>query len=202
MSSLPERFVCIAAGLLVCVCAHAQGSYPGIGRAATQAEVTAWLQGQAAAGSNALLLSTCNRCEIYWTGGPDLEAWFQDFASSRGAPLGDALLRLDGEAAIRHLFDVTSGLDSQVLGEAEVLGQVRRAHHLARAAGTTNRLIDTVLTAALVAGRRVRRETRLGRHPASVGSAAWTTEARARAQAARAVVRIAFDSTGPRDSRA
>jgi glutamyl-tRNA reductase len=138
----------------------------------SQAEVTAWLQGQAAAGSNALLLSTCNRCEIYWTGGPDLEAWFQDFASSRGAPLGDALLRLDGEAAIRHLFDVTSGLDSQVLGEAEVLGQVRRAHHLARAAGTTNRLIDTVLTAALVAGRRVRRETRLGRHPASVGSAA------------------------------
>jgi glutamyl-tRNA reductase len=136
------------------------------------AEVAAWLQGQAAAGSTALLLSTCNRCEIYWTGGPDLEAWFRDFALTRGAPVGEMLLRLDGEEAVRHLFHVAAGLDSQVLGEAEVLGQVRRAYDAARAAGTTNRLIDMVLSAALVAGRRVRRETKLGRHPASVGSAA------------------------------
>jgi glutamyl-tRNA reductase len=136
------------------------------------AEVDAWLQGQAAAGSTALLLSTCNRCEIYWTEGPDLEDWFRDFALTRGIPVADLLLRLDGEAAVRHLFEVTAGLDSQVLGEAEVLGQVRRAYDAARAAGTTNRLIDTVLSAALVAGRRVRRETVLGRHPASVGSAA------------------------------
>ena len=138
----------------------------------TQAEAAAWLQGQAAAGSTALLLSTCNRCEIYWTGGPDLEAWFRDFALTRGAPLGESLLRLDGEAAVRHLFDVAAGLESQVLGEAEVLGQVRQAYDAARAAGTANRLIDTILSAALVAGRRVRRETKLGRHPASVGSAA------------------------------
>jgi glutamyl-tRNA reductase len=136
------------------------------------AEVSAWLQGQAAAGSTALLLSTCNRCEIYWTGGPDLESWFLDFALTRGVSIGEALLRLDGEQAVRHLFDVTAGLDSQILGEAEVLGQVRRAYDAARDAGTTNRLIDTVLSAALVAGRRVRRETPIGRHPASVGSAA------------------------------
>src|SRR5262245_14822750 len=138
----------------------------------SQAEAAAWLQGQAAAGSTALLLSTCNRCALYWTGGPDLEAWFRDFALTRGAPLGEALLRLDGEAAVRHLFDVTAGLDSQVLGESEVLGQVRWAYDAARAAGTTNRMIDTILSGALVAGRRVRRETKLGRHPASVGSAA------------------------------
>ncbi|HEX6668231.1 MAG TPA: glutamyl-tRNA reductase [Gemmatimonadales bacterium] len=137
-----------------------------------QSEVAAWLQGQAAAGSTALLLSTCNRCEIYWTGGPDLEAWFRDFAMTHGVAVGNALLRLDGEAAIRHLFDVTAGLDSQILGETEVLGQVRRAYQAARAAGTSNRLIDTIVSAALVAGRRVRRETLLGRHPASVGSAA------------------------------
>ena len=117
---------------------------PNKASAARQAEVAAWLQVQAAAGSTALLLSTCNRCEIYWTGGPDLEAWFRDFALTRGAPLGEALLRLDGEAAVRHLFDVVAGLDSQVLGEAEVLGQVRRAYDAARSAGTTNRLIDTV----------------------------------------------------------
>ncbi|HWB42973.1 MAG TPA: glutamyl-tRNA reductase [Gemmatimonadales bacterium] len=138
----------------------------------TPAEVAAWLQGQAAAGSTALLLSTCNRCEVYWTGDLDLEAWFRDFSLARGAPLGDAMLRLDGEDAVRHLFNVTAGLDSQVLGETEVLGQVRRAYDAARAAGTTDRLVDSILSAALVAGRRVRRETMLGRHPASVSSAA------------------------------
>jgi glutamyl-tRNA reductase len=136
------------------------------------AEVTAWLQGQAAAGSTALLLSTCNRCEIYWTGDFDLEAWFRDFSLSRGADVSEALLHLDGEEAIRHLFEVTAGLDSQILGEAEVLGQVRRAYDAARAAGTTNRVIDSILSAALVAGRRVRRESVLGRHPQSVSSAA------------------------------
>src|SRR5688572_2146743 len=114
----------------------------------SQSEVAAWLQGQAAAGSTALLLSTCNRCEIYWTGGPDLEAWFRDFAMTHGVAVGNALLRLDGEAAIRHLFDVTAGLDSQILGETEVLGQVRRAYQAARAAGTSNRLIDTIVSAA------------------------------------------------------
>lgn len=138
----------------------------------TSSEIAAWLQGQAAAGSTALLLSTCNRCEIYWTGDLDLEAWFRDFATGRGACLGEAVLRLDGEEAVRHLFEVAAGLDSQILGETEVLGQVRRAYDAARAAGTTNRLIDSILSASLVAGRRVRRETMLGRHPASVSSAA------------------------------
>ena len=138
----------------------------------SSAEAAAWLQGQAAAGSVALLLSTCNRCEIYWSGDLDLEAWFLEFARSRGACLDEDFLRLDGDEAVRHLFDVTAGLDSQILGETEVLGQVRRAYDAARAAGTTNRLIDTILSAALVAGRRVRRETILGRHPSSVSSAA------------------------------
>lgn len=138
----------------------------------SSAELAAWLQGQAAAGSTALLLSTCNRCEIYWAGDLDLESWFRDFSSSRGACLGEAFLRFDGEEAVRHLFEVTAGLDSQILGETEVLGQVRRAYDAARAAGTTNRLIDSIMSASLVAGRRVRRETMLGRHPASVSSAA------------------------------
>ena len=135
-------------------------------------EVTAWLQGQAAAGSIAVLLSTCNRCEIYWSGDLDLEAWFRDFAESRGAAVGESLLRRDGEDAVRHLFKVAAGLDSQILGETEILGQVRRAYDAARAAGTTDRMMDAVLSAALVAGRRVRRETMLGRHPSSVSSAA------------------------------
>jgi glutamyl-tRNA reductase len=75
-------------------------------------------------------------------------------------------------AAVRHLFTVTAGLDSQILGEAEILGQVRRAYDAGRTAGTTTRDMDLIFSAALSAGRRVRRETLLGRHPASVSSAA------------------------------
>jgi glutamyl-tRNA reductase len=73
---------------------------------------------------------------------------------------------------VRHLFKVSAGLDSQVLGETEILGQVRRAYDAARAAGTTNHEMDLIFSAALAAGRRVRQETLLGRHPHSVSSAA------------------------------
>jgi glutamyl-tRNA reductase len=74
--------------------------------------------------------------------------------------------------AIRHLFTVAAGLDSQILGETEILGQVRRAYDAARAVGTSTRDMDLIFSAALAAGRRVRSETLLGRHPASVSSAA------------------------------
>lgn len=138
----------------------------------TAVEAAAWLEAERLAGRTALLLSTCNRCEVYWSGDHDLERWFRDFARARGVRPDHAVVRLDGAAAIRHLFTVTAGLDSQILGESEILGQVRRAHDAARTAGTTDRVLDTVFAAALAAGRRVRRETMLGRHPSSVSSAA------------------------------
>ena len=137
----------------------------------TSAEAVALLQTQHAAGRAALLLSTCNRCELYWAGDEDLEPWFRSFAR-RGAVSDSQLLRYDGRDAVHHLFIVTAGLDSQILGETEILGQVRRAYDTARAAGTTTREMDAILSAALAAGRRVRAETLLGRHPASVSSAA------------------------------
>jgi glutamyl-tRNA reductase len=138
----------------------------------TPAEIVALLESHRKAGRSALLLSTCNRCELYWTGRDDGEAWFRDLAHSRGGVPPNLLTRHDGMAAVRHLFTVTAGLDSQILGETEILGQVRRAYDAARAAGTTTRDMDTILSAALTAGRRVRCETLLGRHPASVSSAA------------------------------
>jgi glutamyl-tRNA reductase len=73
---------------------------------------------------------------------------------------------------VRHLFTVAAGLDSQIVGESEILRQVRAAYDAARAAGTTTREMDAIFSAALSAGRRVRSETLLGRHPASVSSAA------------------------------
>ena len=138
----------------------------------TPAETAELLQTQHEAGRSSLLLSTCNRCELYWSGDEDLEPWFRQVASGRGVTSTPQLLRYDGPEAVRHLFTVTAGLDSQILGETEILGQVRRAYDTARAAGTTTRDMDLILSAALATGRRVRCETLLGRHPASVSSAA------------------------------
>lgn len=138
----------------------------------TPLETAAWLERRREARQAAVLLSTCNRCEVYWSGEDDLESWFRDFARTRNVAAERAVVRLDGADAVRHLFAVTAGLDSQILGETEILGQVRRAYDAARLAGTTDRTIENVFRSALAAGRRVRRETRLGRHPASVSSAA------------------------------
>lgn len=140
--------------------------------ALTPREITAWLEKARDAGLSSLLLSTCNRFELYWCGSETQDASFRDFAQSRDGSDAAPIERWEGAAAVRHLFDVTAGLDSQVLGETEILGQVRRGFDLARAAGTTTRELDLVFSAALAAGRRVRRETLLGRHPASVSSAA------------------------------
>jgi glutamyl-tRNA reductase len=140
--------------------------------ALTHAEAVELLREQRQAGRSALLLSTCNRFEYYWSGGEDGENWLRRVAQARGATIQTGLTRRDGEAAVRHLFLVAAGLDSQILGETEILGQVRRAYDAARAAGTTTRDMDLILSGALSAGRRVRRETMLGRHPASVSSAA------------------------------
>ena len=118
---------------------------------------------------SALILSTCNRLELYYTG-DDGANWFSALLRARGSTLPP--IQLDGIAAVRHLFRVAAGLDSQILGETEILGQVRRAYEAAREAGTTTRDMDLIFSAALAAGRRVRRETLLGRHPSSVASAA------------------------------
>lgn len=144
----------------------------------TPAELDDLLTRERAAGRSALLLSTCNRFELYWSGSHDYESWFRDLARARGAILSEALVRKDDVAAVRHLFTVAAGLDSQILGETEILGQVRRAYDAARAVGTTTRDMDAIFSAALSTGRRVRNETSLGRHPTSVSSAAVEVAAR------------------------
>ncbi|MBA3659251.1 MAG: glutamyl-tRNA reductase [Gemmatimonadales bacterium] len=124
------------------------------------------------ASRSALVLTTCNRSELYWSGDRDAGAWFLEYAMVDGGGSESALTRLEGSAAVRHLFTVSAGLDSQILGETEILGQVRQAYDQARAAGTTTRAMDAIFSAALTCGRRIRHETLLGRHPASVSSAA------------------------------
>jgi glutamyl-tRNA reductase len=144
------------------------------GRLALSADdIACRLEAEAAAGRSLVALSTCNRLELYWCGDTDQEPQLRRLAAEREVELGASLLyRRDGMEAVRHLFTVAAGLDSQVMGELEILGQVRRAHQLAAAAGATTWELDLAFAAAVTAGRRVRRETMLGRHPASVSGAA------------------------------
>jgi glutamyl-tRNA reductase len=126
----------------------------------------------------AVALSTCNRTEIYAVG-PDGAA-LEDAvvrALARRAGMSDEALRsrvavLHGQEVADHLFAVAGGLESMVLGEAEVLGQLRRAHELSRAAGACGPIVDRLLRDALTAGRRARSETGIARCGVSVSSAA------------------------------
>jgi glutamyl-tRNA reductase len=135
-------------------------------------EIGALLATAGDGGRTGVMLSTCNRFEVYWWGSAHWSDWF---ARQGHQVPRTALVELKGLSAIRHLFTVAAGLDSQILGETEILGQVRQAWRLAREVGATSRELDLVFAAALAAGRRVRRETSLGRHPASIGSVAVDT---------------------------
>lgn len=112
-----------------------------------------------------LLLVTCNRTELYGVAPTDhLRKELLEAAGIEDAPL-DAR---SGERAVSHLFSVASGLDSMVLGEHQILGQVKRAMREARDEEALGPLLDQLARRALQVGRRVRRETELGRSLPSI----------------------------------
>lgn len=125
------------------------------------------------------LLSTCNRTEVYALTGGDGDAlvdWLaahpQDGSGRASLALRDYLYRhRDGEA-VRHLFRVATGLDSLVLGEPQILGQVKQAWAAARSAGTLGGRLDRLFQHAFVTAKRARTDTRIGANPVSVASAA------------------------------
>jgi glutamyl-tRNA reductase len=126
----------------------------------------------------AVALSTCNRTEVYVAGEDAAAAERAAIAAlARHAGMSPAALGLritavrGGEVA-EHLFAVAAGLDSMIVGEAEILGQLRRAHELSRAAGACGPLLDRLMRDALGAGRRARAGTTIGRCGVSVSSAA------------------------------
>ena len=128
--------------------------------------------------TEALILSTCNRVEVYavvdaFHGG--LSAIGQVLAEHSGMSMGDltkhAYVRYS-EAAVEHLFAVTSGLDSAVVGEQQVLGQVRRAYATAEANRTVGRVLHDLAQRALAVGKRVHSETSIDAAGASVVSVA------------------------------
>ncbi len=123
-----------------------------------------------------IIISTCNRVELYAISDQlvfaELEAVLSDARAVSVDELRPYLYRFEDMKAARHVFDVAAGLDSLVIGEPQILGQITRALELARgqrAAGPTlNRLFQT----AIHAGKRARTETAIGRNPASVSSLA------------------------------
>ena len=128
--------------------------------------------------TEAMILSTCNRVEVYavvdaFHGG--LQAIGQVLADHSGLSMGDltkhAYVRYS-EAAVEHLFAVASGLDSAVVGEAQVLGQVRRAYATAEANRTVGRVLHDLAQRALAVGKRVHSETSIDAAGASVVSVA------------------------------
>src|ERR1700726_242004 len=125
-----------------------------------------------------LVLSTCNRSELYGVPpeashecAPGLSSFLSEFHSVRPDVLNGLLYQHYDRSAVRHLFRVSAGLDSQLLGEAEILGQVREAYRFAHEQGATGPVLNRLFQGALEVGKRVRTETELGTRPMSVASA-------------------------------
>jgi len=128
--------------------------------------------------SDALVLSTCDRVEV-WAAADDpahaagiVAAALAARAGLAASGLASHLYTLDGAEAVRHVFAVTASLDSLVVGEPHVLGQVKAAHRLARDAGMCGAGIDTVLQAAFAVAKRIRSDTAIGEGPVSIAAAA------------------------------
>src|SRR5215207_4836375 len=126
----------------------------------------------------AVVVSTCNRTELYVVVSDPVEAettvlgMFARQAGLRPTELIEAISTHTNCDAARHLYRVTSGLESMIVGEAEVQGQVKRAYEAALAARTTGPLTNKLFRAALATGKRVRTETTIGAGGASVASVA------------------------------
>jgi len=125
-----------------------------------------------------LVLSTCNRSEVYGVPpesshecAPGLSTFLSEFHSVRADVLGVSLYHHYDQEAVRHLFRVAAGLDSMLLGEAEILGQVREAYRFAHEHGATGPVLNRLFQGALEVGKRVRTQTELGTRPMSVASA-------------------------------
>ena len=124
------------------------------------------------------ILSTCNRTEIYavapkfHAGVQDLRTFLEEFCHVAPEDLSDHLYTFHEDGAVRHLFRVASGVDSMVLGESEILGQVRRAYQVALDEGLITRILGPAFRHALRVGKRARTETAIGRNPTSISTAA------------------------------
>lgn len=123
----------------------------------------------------AMILSTCNRVELLVrsrNGSADLNGFLQQHLNISAGEYESCLYRHHDKEAIRHLFRVASSLDSMVVGEPQILGQVKEAYATARAVGAVHSELDALVTSAFAVAKRVRTETAIGSSAVSVASVA------------------------------
>lgn len=126
--------------------------------------------------SQVVVLSTCNRTEIYTVSATDISrlvpAWLGSQSQAKEADLSPHLYELTGREAATHICCVAAGIDSQLLGESEVLGQVKAAMKAASEAGALGPELGRLFSVAVKAGKRVRSATAIGRGAFSMGRCA------------------------------
>src|SRR5262249_26723142 len=122
-----------------------------------------------------MILSTCNRVEVLaqtGNGSTDLRQFFHQHFGLDASLYESHLYQYRQNDAVRHVFRVASSLDSMVVGEPQILGQVKEAYATARAAGAVQSYLDLLLTRAFAVAKRVRTETGVGSSSVSVGAVA------------------------------
>lgn len=124
-----------------------------------------------------VIVSTCNRTELYCLsddGEPPLAQWLASWhdLGAHQLDISSSVYQLHDSAAIKHVFSVACGLDSLVLGEPQILGQLKTAYRQAHDAGATGPYLNRVMQTAFSVAKRVRTETRVGANAVSVASAA------------------------------
>ncbi len=123
-----------------------------------------------------VIVSTCNRTELYAISSRsafgDLETFLAEVRGLERAEIAAHLYRYQAMEAIQHLFEVSAGLDSLVIGEPQILGQITHALELARGQGASGPVLNRLFQAAIYAGKRARTDTNISRSPASVASLA------------------------------
>jgi glutamyl-tRNA reductase len=132
---------------------------------------------QAGAGE-AVIVSTCNRTEIYCAGddldGDGLRHWMSRFHGLEAGLANPYLYAYRDKEAVSHLFEVASGLDSMILGEPQILGQVKSAFQTAQNAGAVGKLLGRLFQCTFALAKQVRTDTAIGSSPVSVAFAAVT----------------------------
>ena len=126
--------------------------------------------------TEAAILSTCNRTELYLAGDDDCAPmvlrWMAGFHGMDAAELEEALyVHRDGDA-VRHMMRVAAGLDSMVLGEPQILGQLKDSYSLAREHGASGSFLSRLFEHTFSVAKRVRTQTAIGENPVSVAYAA------------------------------
>jgi glutamyl-tRNA reductase len=125
--------------------------------------------------AEAMIVSTCNRVELvaaYDDAAPDMAAFFDSQFAVAPAELRPHLYQHRDSEAVRHLFRVAASLDSMVVGEPQILGQVKEAYTVARALGAVRTQLDRLLQSAFSVAKKVRTETQIGSSSVSIASVA------------------------------